>query len=331
MGMMNHLARRLEGSGRLWSLAVLIAAALAAVPAFSDDNPTLEKLRRQREEARRQVAARLEAAAAQRQNSSLRVFRDANGVPVITNRAERYQNRAGYIEEKIKYDPIVLPAKYRNLAKPEKYSVRQSPGGTAYLPSDIDYLVKYYAAQYALEPSLVYAVIRAESNFNPRAVSRAGARGLMQLMPGTAKEMGVTDSFDPAQNIAGGTQYLYRMLQLFDNDLQLALAAYNSGPETVRRHGGIPPIKETRDYVARVLKYSSTYVTTGVKAPALVASAPPAEPEAAPEECYTIHFKSGEQQYAERLIDADLYYYAEFEGRLFRIRKEHVAKVVEPA
>jgi soluble lytic murein transglycosylase-like protein len=113
-------------------------------------------------------------------------------------------------------------------------------------------LINGAAARFGVEPTLVAAVTRAESNFNPRAVSGAGAKGLMQLMDGTARMLGVKDSFDPAQNVEGGTKFLGEMLKKFKKP-ELALAAYNAGPGNVAKYGGVPPFKETQTYVKRVL------------------------------------------------------------------------------
>lgn len=108
------------------------------------------------------------------------------------------------------------------------------------------------AQQFGLDPALVRAVIHAESGFNPAARSRAGAVGLMQLMPGTARMMGVTDSTTPRHNIQGGARYLASLLARFKNDISLATAAYNAGPEAVKKYAGIPPYAETQTYVQRV-------------------------------------------------------------------------------
>ncbi len=109
-----------------------------------------------------------------------------------------------------------------------------------------------YAKQYSIDPDLVVAVIRTESCFDRKAVSRVGARGLMQLMPATAKHLGVKDSFDAEQNIKGGVKYLREMLDTFDQDQKLALAAYNAGPGAVTKYKGIPPYKETQNYVKKI-------------------------------------------------------------------------------
>lgn len=116
------------------------------------------------------------------------------------------------------------------------------------------------AGKYGLPESLIKGVIEAESAFNARAVSAAGAQGLMQLMPGTARELGVTDSFDIDQNIDGGAKYLKKMLDRFDGDVATALAAYNAGPGTVERYNGKVPYRETIAYVNRVLTYAQVLV-----------------------------------------------------------------------
>jgi soluble lytic murein transglycosylase len=119
-------------------------------------------------------------------------------------------------------------------------------------------IISRYANQFRLEEALINAVIKVESDYNPRAVSRKGAQGMMQLMPQTARELDVRDPLNPDDNIRGGTRYLRQMLDRF-KDLDLALAAYNAGPSAVTRYGGIPPYEETRNYVIRVKKYLQQY------------------------------------------------------------------------
>jgi soluble lytic murein transglycosylase-like protein len=115
-----------------------------------------------------------------------------------------------------------------------------------------DNLILKYASIYSLEPDLIRAVIKAESNFNPLAISPKGALGLMQLMPDTARRYGVKNVFDAEQNIAGGVSYLYDLLQMFGGNIQLALSAYNAGENLVNRIRRIPPFLETRNYIARI-------------------------------------------------------------------------------
>ena len=120
-------------------------------------------------------------------------------------------------------------------------------------------IISRQAASFRLDEALVRAVIKAESGYNPRAVSGKGAVGLMQLMPDTARLMNVRDPLDVEENIRGGSRYLRLMLDEFNDNLDLALAAYNAGPNAVRRHGGIPPYQETRTYVERVKTYMRQY------------------------------------------------------------------------
>lgn len=117
-------------------------------------------------------------------------------------------------------------------------------------------LIDSAADRYRLDPALLHAVIRAESAYNPNAMSDKGAAGLMQLMPATAQRYGVRDRLNPVENIEGGARYLSDLLEMFQSDVKLAVAAYNAGENSVKRHGyQIPPIQETRDYVVRVLDY----------------------------------------------------------------------------
>ncbi len=121
------------------------------------------------------------------------------------------------------------------------------------IPSSYHRIISSTSKKYRIEPSLVYAVIQVESNWNSQAVSRRGAIGLMQLMPATAQDMNITNPFNPEENIEGGVRYLRYLLDRFNGELSLTLAAYNAGPGKIEKHRGIPPITETQKYVKRVL------------------------------------------------------------------------------
>lgn len=128
---------------------------------------------------------------------------------------------------------------------------------------DLDEIFQKASDTYNVPVQLLKAVAKAESNFNPAAVSHAGAQGIMQLMPGTAKSLGVTDPFDPEQNIMGGAKYLSRQLERYDGNTVLALAAYNAGPGNVEKYGGVPPFKETQNYIAKVTGYANETIAAG--------------------------------------------------------------------
>lgn len=243
-------------------------------------------------------------------------FVDSSGVPTLTNRPDTYRANPEYTEVTIEYEAIVVPPRFRL-------------GGHAprYTKDDIALLVGRYSRQYRLDENLVYAVIQAESNFDPYAVSPLGARGLMQLMPATAAEMRVTDVYDPAQNIAGGTQYLSRLLDAF-GDMDLALAAYNAGPGTVKKYGGVPPFKETQRYIRNVRAYREQFARNRAEISLRDTRARPT-PLFLPVArfAYILHFNSGLTQPADKVMKKDGFYIIELMGRQYSIREELVTKV----
>ncbi len=139
-------------------------------------------------------------------------------------------------------------------------------------PANINRLVEQTASRLQVDPDLIRAIIRVESDFDPKAVSSKGAMGLMQLIPETARRFGVMNAFDPKQNLEGGVNYLKYLLGVFGGDLSLSLAAYNAGEHTVQRVGGIPAIPETQDYVRKV---TSIYQTGDVPTPSKAAAKEP--------------------------------------------------------
>lgn len=169
-------------------------------------------------------------------------YTDANGIAHFSN-----------IRINKNYKTVAVLPQYEN--RRERPRVVSQAGKNRFAP-----LVEEAARTYQIDAALLHAVISAESGYNPSAVSNKGAVGLMQLMPETARRYGVENSFDPEQNIRGGTKYLSYLLQLFDNNLELAVAAYNAGEKAVIRHGySIPPYPETLGYVPKVLKLQKKY------------------------------------------------------------------------
>lgn len=250
------------------------------------------------------------------QNTGNSVYIDDTGKTTLTNRHDKYRNDSEYTEVEIHFDPIYIPTRFRSARSARAYSV-----------ADIRGLVDRYANSWRVDPAIIMAIIQAESSGNPYAVSKAGARGLMQLMPGTAREMRVTNSFDPAQNIAGGTQYYAKLLDAFKGNVDYAIAAYNAGPGAVKKHGGVPPYSETRNYLSRVKRFAAKYgadISVFKWNPdAVLASASPATPDAA----YTLQLYNGTTQYADLVQEANEHYLLEYQGRKYRVRKDLVQQI----
>ena len=145
----------------------------------------------------------------------------------------------------------VLPSKFEATSFSPSVSSLSTPGSIT--KAQIQGIISKVAQKYQVDEKLVNAVIKQESGFNPKATSHCGAMGLMQLMPNTAKELGVKDAYNPLQNIEGGVKYLSNLLKRYNGNTVLALAAYNAGPSSVDKYSGVPPYKETQNYVKNIL------------------------------------------------------------------------------
>jgi Transglycosylase SLT domain len=166
----------------------------------------------------------------------------------------------------------------------QKIEIESSQFHTTLSEQELEPVIRRHSSQQQLHPALIRAVIKAESDFDPRAVSRAGAIGLMQLMPQTAVRMDVRDMYDPDDNVGGGAKYLRQLLNRFHGNLPLALAAYNAGENAVERYQALPPFDETRQYVRKVLRYYRTFlVRDGIIMERPVSRYAPAETTTTPE------------------------------------------------
>ena len=179
------------------------------------------------------IAAGLYAGFPAAAEAQLYTWRDASGSLVVSN-----QPRTGAVRT---YAVVNAPS-----------TIKTTRPALSRRAQAFDPWILENATIHQVRPELVRAVIQAESAFNPTATSHKGAMGLMQLMPATAAELGVTDPYDPEQNIRGGVMYLKSLLARYDHNEELALAAYNAGPGAVARYGAVPPYRETRDYIARI-------------------------------------------------------------------------------
>lgn len=324
---------RLLSIGLLALSALVVEMAGAEAIPQEDANVAGKMKARQQEalpEAHRASIERRNQLSKRLSGSELHQFQQNDGSITFTNRPDKYERDRRYERVAIKYEAIVVPPQYQKLKAPQEYTT-----------DNIAQLIEKYAEAYALDANLVYAVIKAESNFQPNAQSPAGACGLMQLMPGTAAEMGVTEIFDPAQNIAGGSQYLSRMLELFNGDVRLALAGYNAGPENVKKYAGIPPFEETQNYVNRVLRFHNGFTNGGADSRyaeikqvrgsgsrTKIAKAAPAAPVSGR---YVVHFHSGLTQPADEVEDQGNYWYVKYGARVYPVRKALVSQIEEPA
>lgn len=180
-------------------------------------------------------------------------YTDSNGVVHFTN-----VNGGGKNHKRVRSEPTTRRSDSGSGAR----SSSPAPLSSVNMPSAYIDIINSACDRHGVDPSLVHAIVKVESDFNPYAISRKGAMGLMQLMPQTALELNVKDSFDPSENIDGGVKYLKYLLGRYEGNISLALAAYNSGETAVKKWGTIPPFRETQNYVKRILRLYNGGSTT---------------------------------------------------------------------
>jgi soluble lytic murein transglycosylase-like protein len=215
-------------------IGIILGVLLLALPALGTDLAILRNGFSIRHERRETVGAA----------TRLYLGSDKGYIDIATDQIERFEKDLSPTIAPAALSPtaaaVVVPAR---MAKPQSLK-----------PQDLNQVINTISDRHHIDPDFISSVIHAESGFNPRAVSPKGAQGLMQLMPGTASKLGVSNAFDPSANVEGGTRYLTELLQRYNFDVIKALAAYNAGPLRVQQYGGVPPYNETRAYVARIVR-----------------------------------------------------------------------------
>ena len=204
---------------------------------------------------------------------------DGEEVEIQLRGGGSYRVDATLVERIVEDEVLVSEVEVRQVTSDEKvaYDLSYQDDRKPLFSTAYDAIIQAEAKKHGVDASLVSAVIRAESNYEPRALSRKGARGLMQLMPATAKRLAVRKPFDPASNVAGGVRYLKELAERFHHRPDLVLAAYNAGENAVETYGGVPPYRETIGYVRKILSWWTPAIAATI-APAPPSSAAPAAP-----------------------------------------------------